>query len=351
MINVKPFVYQNGQNVEMNMATVSSMVIMGDGSTTLEEEITKLEKGTSNENLLINTNFLNPVYQYGTGDLDELNSSEVGYSDSSYWIDRWYPAQGTTADNITNYRKEKGIYIENGLCQAVYGMSDYVGQVFTLSIGFEDGTISSVTGTLNAGAGNKISNDYLSFHFLTGISSGNADVAIVEIKSKKNGTGTSLTDFYAIQWAKFEKGEFSTQYQIPSYTEEELKCQRYYMRYGYKKVNDSSNDKIPYTLGLATSKTTGTVIFYLPTQMRITPTIKIVGTFNVQYPNANNSMLDSLVNSVEVAYVNSNQAIAGLDFSEGYSALTYGQIIAFYAYEGGAYICFDAEYHPIWQSR
>lgn len=346
MINVKPFVYQNGQNVEMNMATVSSMVIMGDGSTTLEEEITKLEKGTSNENLLINTNFLNPVYQYGTGDLDELNSSEVGYSDSSYWIDRWYPAQGTTADNITNYRKEKGIYIENGLCQAVYGMSDYVGQVFTLSIGFEDGTISSVTGTLNAGAGNKISNDYLSFYFLTGVSSGNADVAIVEIKSKKNGTGTSLTDFYAIQWAKFEKGEFSTQYQIPSYTEEELKCQRYYMRYGYKKVNDSSNDKIPYTLGLATSGTKGTALFFLPVPMRLeTPTVVIQGEFFVQYPNDNNSMLDTAVTSVSLGYNSGNACAVRIEFEQGYSDLTYGQAVSFYSYVGGSYIAFDAEYH------
>lgn len=348
-INVQPFVHQGGQNNELIFKTNSDMVIMGDGTTTLQDEITRLEEGSSNDNLLINSNFLNPIYQYGSGNLADLSGSTAGATDATYWLDRWYPDESTSTGNVTRYDTGRGIRVQTGLCQAIYGLSDYLGKFFTLSVGYEDGTTDYVTGTLNSGEANAVANDNLSFYLLP-----SDNVVIVKIISKyaTPATGETPADNYAaIQWAKFEFGKYLTKYQLPNYSEELLKCQRYYMRYGYKPNSASSpNDKLPFSIGVATSRTSAAIAFWLPTTMRVSvPTLVQHGTFQVQYPGTN-EMLDAQVTTLEMSYNSGNEYSIRAVFPAGGTALTYGQAIIFYSYVAGAYMAFDAEYHPSWQT-
>lgn len=325
-MNVQLMRYMNGGNVPLDTATNSNIVLMDDGETTLQTQINTMEKSYNNDNYIINSNFLNPVNQR------QITTTST---EGEYFIDRWYvTSQNTVPVSIG----ANGCICPGGISQAVYGLGDYLGFPFTLSAGYSDGSIESITNVLSSTDTLAVFNEFLAFVVLQDPTT-DEDIVVVTVHSK-------TTPQASLQWVKLERNNIATNYQVPIYSDELLKCQRYYMRYGYKNPDDQTNARIPLVLGLATSGTNGTALFFLPAPMRLeTPTVVIQGEFFVQYPNDNNSMLDSAVTSVSLGYNSGNAYAVRIEFEQGYSDLTYGQAVCFYSYVGGSYIAFDAEYH------
>ena len=195
----------------------------------------------SNPNLLINPDFR--INQHGiTGTVKPVTSPGIG-NIHTYFMDRWGVDSGTVTIN------SDGTLTLNG----------------TMSQILENAVGSNVTASVSAGTA--VYDDTTKTFTITG----NGDI---------------------ISWAKLEIGSAATLFIPPNITEEQIKCQRYYL---------GLNTYIRYPM---TRLTSGTIDFIIPVNamMRATPTIN--GT-PIVYNNADVSAQSGFSFSIAAVGINS----------------------------------------------
>lgn len=203
----------------------------------------------SNPNLLINSNFTNPINQ----------RNATTYAQNKYFIDRWRRVSGSlTTINISS---TYGLYIKGISISQVIELQNPIGKTLTASAQFCDeyGATKVVTFTTTLGTSSS-SNTY--FLFTPDPDNNFVEFAINNFTVPSDwGFGSSLY----VTWAKVEIGSAATVYFHPDYSSELVKCQRYY----YKLTSDGSARIYPTNSWWTT---TINAILYLPTTMRILPT-------------------------------------------------------------------------------
>lgn len=199
----------------------------------------------SNPNLLINSDFRNPVNQRGettrtTNDLEWTRA---------YFIDRWYAQHGLTVELADGYiiAYASDTTEEAYFCQTLEHVLSEDNYTTTVNV-------KSVTGTV------KIHGQEL----VTGINTITAFVAepSVEIKFMP---GSSIE----LYWVKLECGSISTPLVPRTYGEELQLCKRYYQAY-------TDNDQFIVLTQTYTSTTATNGRFNLPVEMRIAPIVSVI---------------------------------------------------------------------------
>ena len=236
--------------------------IKEDGSkTTVQKE---LDSRPVNNNILINSNFANPVNQRG------LNAYNWMSQYGGYCIDRWRLSCKSDEDVTVTINNGYINFIQTGTGDGKFGFLEqrvefptkYSGKTLTFSIKYRVNSKS----------------DKLKPIFLEDGKSTSYDVLICDGKwhtfSVKHTLGT-ITDWFSVaiwgeqefnidlEWAKLELGEVATPYVSRLYEEELELCQRYYQII--------HNNLFPW------SATTSDMVFHQHFKpMRITPTISII---------------------------------------------------------------------------
>lgn len=195
------------------------VIAYGCGGTT-PISLNELNSRPVNNNILINSNFANPVNQRGVANLTS--------STWDYWIDRWKIMPN---NNNTEYKiVDNGIQIcpldANGgiIYQYLEFPELYLGKTLTASI-CVDGTICTFTATFPA-----VFEDFFTHsELIDGIEMNlgiDTNVGTCYIGIHANEIGKSKI----IQWAKLELGEVATPYVPRLYSEELRLCKRYYQK-------------------------------------------------------------------------------------------------------------------------
>ena len=234
----------------------------------VDEEITKLNEKIVNHNLLINSNFANPVNQRGK---NKYNVDE----DTVYTIDRW-EASGcdvSVEDGFVRIHPNTGALTTGLFRQHIsIPIAELKGKSLAISYETADETcayIVQLPSTISAsykskeysfGVGNK---SYLSYHSAGCIS------LVFYIAAQLN-----------LKWAKVEIGNKATPYVAKMFDEEFLLCQRYFQKRNVKdaKLVRVGTDYLRF-------------VFSIFPRMRITPT-EASGFSNVDtlYNNSSTSL-------------------------------------------------------------
>ncbi len=229
------------------------------------KELEDMRERMSNPNLLINSNFKNPINQRGKSIYDSLDQ---------YTIDRWYKQNGTVFVRngyIELYRTGH----ENSFCQFVE--LDEVEQTFTFSVCTAENKIYSNTQYIK-----DVDNTYSYTEVEEYKIRMSYDSSRKLLKTEIYCDGSNDSAILKLKWAKLEYGEIATRYVSPNLVENLLKCQRYYYR-----INRGTYDSIIY-LGIAIS-TTNKRFFYLtlalPVEMRVDPTLDFGDGLECELPS------------------------------------------------------------------
>ena len=120
--------------------------------------------------------------------------------------------------------------------------------------------------------------------------------------------GSAMDDWYLTNNATFEVtgvqleiGSVATDFEHMSFTDELLRCQRYFYMHASGAFDLSNTDRCPIGLGYGYTSTSGFLFITFPTQMRTDPSLyKVVGTdyFNFAYNNNNGYPNDISINRV-----------------------------------------------------
>lgn len=204
----------------------------------------------SNPNLLINSNFLDPINQRG----------ENTYTGSSYGFDRW---KGDTV-GTTILVSGGGILVTGSMSQYVEMKSMYIGETFTLSSCDANGNIKYITGELS---GSSVSGNDMSFQY---------------IASSPGSIKVSLSGGNRYRWAKLEIGGSPTLYTPRSRAEEMVLCLRYYWR-----IQQTNSDFNYFGGGIANAASNTYFTINLPVYMRDFPELGYGGNFQCYGGNGN----------------------------------------------------------------
>ncbi len=228
-----------------------------------EETIAEHYRQFCNRNLLINWYFLRPVNQQGL----------TAYQVRGYTIDMW--RTWTAASRVS--LSENGVLVDrtNADADGIYqyfedGESLLVGKIVTISVLTKEYGLINKSGILTSGSSSIIQTtefgDIALFHSLTKTPpfffriSVNAGKAVTVIAAKLEfGSSQTLAHKEGSKWVLNE---------IPDYTAELEKCQRYFWR--YKFIGEWS--KTAFIQAFTATRLEGQ--FIAPVQMRTLPTIK-----------------------------------------------------------------------------
>lgn len=244
---------------------MAKMIINGEvysGSTNYASAITYIkEDGTKstvqkeldsrpvNNNLLINSNFANPVNQRG------FTTATLNGIGKQYLIDRWCIINDEDND-ISSVSLGNGFLQLNSASNENAGIYQLIDNlpagVYSLSTKINDKVYKA---TLN------FNNEYVDHYFSDGVWLG---ITLVDsYPTFFIAISPSVFTSVNIEWAKLELGEVATPYVPRLYQEEWLLCQRYYQII--------HNNLFPW------SATTSDMVFHQHFKpMRITPTISII---------------------------------------------------------------------------
>ena len=214
----------------------------------------------SNPNLLINSDFRNPVNQRGNTSF----TANAGDQSRKYWIDRWYIQDGVTATKQNGYIKltasassEYGYFcqpLEQALENATYTITINVKSVgIGSTVYFKSGT-SAYGKALVAGIN---------------VITVSMSLSSVEIQLHPNST-------IELYWIKLERGTTSTAFVPRLIAEELMLCKRYFQIY-----NGDRFAVLTQTYTIAT-ETNGRM--NLPVEMRVKPSITVY-SFDVKQIN------------------------------------------------------------------
>lgn len=176
----------------------------------------------SRPNLLINSNFANPVNQRG---ITAETWSNEATSNPPYGFDRWRLGSSivSSIDNGITFQSTGGD--NNGLAQFVeFGVED--GKTYSLSACIDGKIISGTTVATSSGLCTAYEDDSVRL-FLAYSSSRAVYGFYIRFKD---------TNQHTVTWAKLELGNYATPYAPRLYQEEWLLCQRYYQNYSFSYV-------------------------------------------------------------------------------------------------------------------
>ncbi len=151
----------------------------------------------SNENLLVNTNFLHPVNQRGQSSYSTANK---------YGCDRW-----RLTSNSTVSVGDTGLVVTGSIVQPIEGLAGLAGQTFVLSAKQAGSGVQSVSGILSSTPIQ--SGGYAMSFVLSG------DHVLVTL-----GVGTW-------EWVKLELGEYPSSFSPRPYADEMELCRLYYQTF------------------------------------------------------------------------------------------------------------------------
>lgn len=220
----------------------------------------------------------------------------------SYCVDRWKMDSGgglgtiaVSSSGITlTPNSAEGAYID--IQQLFENTSELIGKTITASIMLSDGTIYSGTGTVPSGGQ------------ITPISE---PAFGVNVSASRFMVYASNDTALSLRAVKLEIGETSTlAYDVaPNYTEELLKCQRYFVRI------KSEAAKFAIATISTWSSSEAVAVMYLPVKMRTLPTLSTAGSFILRIAGADNnvSTLTLTTSSDNIAnfYITSSGLVAG----------------------------------------
>lgn len=231
---------------------------LDDMSVNFSDALDGMSAKFSNPNLLINSDFRNPINQRGqtTLTVDDNQWTKV------YFIDRWYAQHGATVEVLDGCVKASA---------SATTTSGYFCQVFEHALPNETYTatinVKSVSGTVNVYLKN--GDNPPGIHLVEGI---NVITATLPLKSIEIQVlpGASIE----LYWVKLEQGSIATPFISRLYEEELLICRRYYRKYWTSMVFPQFYENQYYG-------------FYFDTPMRSDPQVK---TFSILSVNNNSSV-------------------------------------------------------------
>ena len=254
-----------------------------------KSELAGISGGGSNPNLLLNPDFR--VNQRG-GSV---------YSANSYTLDRWEFWYGGTGGNVTkssvgyislNCGSDTSKYAQITQMIDLEDIPLEVGEYYTLSMEYAESVADANAGNwkrVNEASvitkGSAIpwiwtkSNDTAIFFAWSG------NIPYVKIQTKSS---------IWVHWVKLEKGQTATEFIPPIYSEELLKCQRYYYE---------SRSGLGFILPITQVNNTTTdrrANFQFPVTMRRTPTVTVLATIG---SSQNQSLNTEFVNPDSCAII------------------------------------------------
>ena len=203
----------------------------------------------SNPNLLINSNFMDPINQRG----------ETTYSGNAYGIDRWKGATVGSSIGISG----SGVLIMGQITQYVEMKSSNIGRTMTMSSCDSNGNIKSITGELDTSS---VSGNDMSFVY----------------NGSKYSIAASIGGGTRYRWVKLEFGSSPTLYVPRSRAEEVMLCLRYYWR-----IQQTNSDFNYFGVGIANASTNTYFTINLPVYMRDFPELGYGGNFQCYGGNGN----------------------------------------------------------------
>lgn len=203
----------------------------------------------SNPNLLINSNFTDPINQRG----------ETTYSGNAYGIDRWKGATVGSSMSISG----SGVLIMGQITQYVEMKSSNIGRTMTMSSCDSNGNIKSITGELDTSS---VSGNDMSFVY----------------DGSKYSIAASIGGGTRYRWVKLEFGSSPTLYVPRSRAEEVMLCLRYYWR-----IQQTNSDFNYFGGGIANASTNTYFTINLPVYMRDFPELGYGGNFQCYGGNGN----------------------------------------------------------------
>ena len=203
----------------------------------------------SNPNLLINSNFIDPINQRG----------ETTYSGNAYGIDRWKGATVGSSIGISG----SGVFITGQITQYVEMKSSNIGRTMTMSSCDSNGNIKSITGELDTSS---VSGNNMSFVY----------------NGSKYSIAASIGGGTRYRWVKLEFGSSPTLYVPRSRAEEVMLCLRYYWR-----IQQTNSDFNYFGGGIANASTNTYFTINLPVYMRDFPELGYGGNFQCYGGNGN----------------------------------------------------------------
>ena len=203
----------------------------------------------SNPNLLINSNFMDPINQRG----------ETTYSGNAYGIDRWKGATVGSSIGISG----SGVLITGQITQYVEMKSSNIGRTMTMSSCDSNGNIKSITGELDTSS---VSGNNMSFVY----------------NGSKYSIAASIGGGTRYRWVKLEFGSSPTLYVPRSRAEEVMLCLRYYWR-----IQQTNSDFNYFGGGIANAASNTYFTINLPVYMRDFPELGYGGNFQCYGGNGN----------------------------------------------------------------
>lgn len=203
----------------------------------------------SNPNLLINSNFIDPINQRG----------EATYSGNAYGIDRWKGATVGSSVDISG----SGVLITGQITQYVEMKSSNIGRTMTMSSCDSNGNIKSITGELDTSS---VSGNNMSFVY----------------NGSKYSIAASIGGGTRYRWVKLEFGSSPTLYVPRSRAEEVMLCLRYYWR-----IQQTNSDFNYFGGGIANDSSNTYFTINLPVYMRDFPELGYGGNFQCYGGNGN----------------------------------------------------------------
>lgn len=254
-----------------------------------KSELAGISGGGSNPNLLLNPDFR--VNQRGGSVYNSGSNNNYTYDRWSYWCDLSAPSivrhDGDDYLSIINAAGTKNVQIAQYIDPIDVPLK--VGEYYTMSAEY-------TTTSTNAAAGNftRISK---TFKLLASGNSGWIDFEGTACDlAFSTGTRSGINVFYIalrslksiyVRYIKLEQGQAATDFIPPIYSEELLKCQRYYYQ---------SRSGLGFILPITQVNSTTTdrrANFQFPVTMRRTPTVKVLATIG---SSTNQSLNTEFVN-------------------------------------------------------
>ena len=253
-------------------------------STALDGMSTKF----SNPNLLINSDFRNPINQRGTSSLTTKDESWTKF----YSIDRWYSQHGATVEILDGYIKvyASATTTSGYFCQA---FEDVLGSnKYTVAV-----NVKSVSGTANVYLKN--TDGQQGTTLTEGINVLTATLPITSVEFQLL-PGASVE----LYWVKLESGNIATPF-IPRLPAEELTlCLRYYQCIECRLIMNV----------LTTELAQG--VYYFSTPMRSTPSWRTINNATY-YKFSDKTFVTPSSAVVHDMYINNKYAVIQIDKNAG----------------------------------
>lgn len=228
----------------------------------------------SNESILINADFRNPINQRGLNKYDSKDRE-------SYSIDRWL-CSWATCEIKNGYIRVEFTNAWNMFEQMIENLEKYMGQTVTLSVKYRDA--KNVRLNIRSRSSSVTSVEFVGESF-----SGNGIVSLTGVvKTIENPTelvvslqATAEGAYADVEWMKLEMGREATAFVPPNRTEELLKCKRYYQKLGgWWKYMSAGFVK-------RATKVASFPLIVGTTSMRVTPTLTISNKENIKVIGGN----------------------------------------------------------------